>query len=53
MLNKIKRYVFIGNLDTHKHKPILAQKHEIIQGDFLFSRSMVPEKNALIIWDTY
>lgn len=53
LLNKVKRYVFIGNLDTHKNKPILANKHEIIQGDFLFSRSMAPEKNALIIWDTY
>lgn len=53
LLNRIKRYVFIGNLDTHKHKPILDRKHEVIQGDFLFSRSMATDKNALIIWDTY
>lgn len=53
LLNRIKRYVFIGNLDTHKHKPILANKHEILHGDFLFSRSMRPELNALIIWDTF
>lgn len=53
LLNRIKRYVFIGNLDTHKHKPILANKHEVIQGDFLFSRSMRSELNALLVWDTY
>lgn len=53
VLNRIKRYIFIGNLDTHKHKPILAKKHEVIQGDFLFSRSMRHELNALLIWDTY
>lgn len=53
LLNHIKRYVFIGNLDTHKHKPILANKHEVIQGDFLFSRSMRSELNALLVWDTY
>lgn len=53
VLDRIKRYVFIGNLATHKLKPILRFKHDIIQGDFMFSRSMAPELNALIIWDTY
>lgn len=53
LLDRIKRYVFVGNLSTHKHKPILAHKHEVIQGDFLFSRSMSPELNALLVWDTY
>jgi hypothetical protein len=53
LLDRIKRYVFIGNLITHSNKPILARKHEIIQGDFLFSRSLQREDNALIIWDTH
>jgi hypothetical protein len=53
LLDRIKRYVFIGNLDTHQHKPILAHKHETIQDDSMFSRSMRPELNALIVWDTY
>jgi hypothetical protein len=51
LLEQIKRYVFVGNLKTHENKPLLAQAHEVIQGDFLFSRSLSSDQCALLIWE--
>lgn len=50
MLERIKRYVFVANLTVHHSKPLMEKAHEIIQGDFLFSRSLTSNACALLIW---
>jgi hypothetical protein len=51
LLKKIRRYVFVANLQTHAKKPLLETGHTVIRGDFLFSRSMASDQCALIIWE--
>lgn len=51
MMVKIKRYILVGNLEVHKHKPLMGVAHQRIQGDFIVSRSSHPSKNAIFVWD--
>lgn len=43
-------YIMIGNASVHGNKRILQQKHEKIQAEWLFSRSLQPTENAIWIW---
>lgn len=43
-------YIFIGNLETHKHKPLLKVPHEIHRLPFLRSRATHAAVNVALIW---
>jgi hypothetical protein len=46
----VEAYVVIGNIDTHKYKPILQREHQVIQAPWLRGRGRNPENNALYVW---
>jgi hypothetical protein len=51
IINKVKKYIFIGNEDVHKTKPILDKPHGVVRGSWLVSRAFEPEKNVIWIWE--
>lgn len=50
LLRRIKKYIFIGNENTHKQKKILDIPHRTIKADWLVSRSITKEQNMIWIW---
>jgi hypothetical protein len=50
ILEKTKLYINIGNLDTHKDKPILKLKHESLYFDWLITRSENQKNNRIFIF---
>lgn len=52
IINQVKRYIVVGNKGVHAAKPIMSRVTRVIEGDFLFSRSMQNEgQEAIFIWD--
>jgi hypothetical protein len=51
ILQRIKRYIFVGHTGTHATKPLLDIPHQIIEGDFIFSRAFDPRGNRVFVWD--
>lgn len=51
MISKIETYILIGNDSIHGKKKIMRKKHKTIKGDFLKSRSGMPELNRIYIWN--
>ena len=51
MLRKIKKYIFVGNDRTHAMKPIMSKPHRTIRAEWLLSRSLEKNKNAVYIWE--
>jgi hypothetical protein len=51
VIKKVKKYIFIGNENTHKNKPILNIPHQTIHADWLVSSSMNKDKNVIWIWE--
>ncbi|MHD0644224.1 hypothetical protein ACYPKM_01140 [Pseudomonas aeruginosa] len=53
ILKQVKRYVVVGNKQIHKQKPIMPKVSQVIEGDFLISRSLrFPGENAIFVWDS-
>jgi hypothetical protein len=50
ILDAVECYVFIGNVNSHGQKRILARPHQAIYAPFLFSRAQKPELNCIWIW---
>ena len=50
-INDIKKYIFIGNKNTHGNKKILQYKHREIKVPFNISRATCPEGNVIWIWE--
>lgn len=50
LLRQVRRYVFVGNYRPHRLKPLLDHPHQVIRGDYLFSRSRA-EDNVMLVWD--
>lgn len=50
ILKNVYKYVMIGNLDTHKTKPILKQPHYAIYLPQLITRSYNQSQNRIFIW---
>lgn len=50
MLKHIKKYINIGNLVTHKSKPILHLKHEEYYFDWLLTRAAFQKSNRIFVW---
>jgi hypothetical protein len=51
MLNRIKRYIFVGNSRPHALKPLLAVTHKTIKADYIFSRGFDGTGNMVLVWD--
>lgn len=51
ILRRIKRYIFVGHSSPHVMKPLFVIPHRIIRGDYIFSRSLDAQGNALMVWD--
>ncbi len=45
------KYIFVGNKDVHKNKPIFDIPHKEIKKEWLFSRSMSSDENRIWVWD--
>jgi len=51
MLSQIRRYIFVGNVSVHQHKPLLDLPYIVHESNAVFSRSLTPEGNAVVVWD--
>jgi len=51
ILQKSKKYINIGNLQTHKDKPILKLKHQSLYFDWLITRAINKEDNRIFIFN--
>lgn len=50
LIKKIKKYIMVGNLYTHCHKPILELPHEEFSFPWLWSRSSLHDQNRIFVW---
>lgn len=50
ILERVNKYIFIGNEETHKKKFILEKGHRTFKAEWLYSRSMNKEKNIIWTW---
>jgi hypothetical protein len=51
MLNKINKYIMIGNEFVHKNKPLLRFPHHVFKFPWLFSRSLKNDMNVIYLWE--
>jgi hypothetical protein len=51
IFKKIKKYIFVGNENVHKYKPILDIRHETYKPEWLLSRSLHKDLNVIYIWN--
>ena len=50
IIDRVKKYIFIGNERTHRQKPILQVRHKTYRLPFLYSRSPDP-RNVVWVWE--
>ena len=50
ILDRLDRYVVVGNLDTHGKKPILNKPHKQIELSGLVTRGLYPSKDRIFVW---
>lgn len=50
ILRHCKTYVMVGHETAHAGKKIWSRKHEIIYPDWVYSRSMKPEREFIAVW---
>lgn len=52
ILDQVNRYIIVGNKGVHGTKPIMSKVTRVIEGDFLFSRSLQHAgQEAVFVWD--
>ena len=52
LIQRVKRYINIGNLDTHAEKPILKLSHKEFYFNWLITRSANQKKNRIFVFDS-
>jgi hypothetical protein len=50
ILNKVKKYILVGNTTVHDKKPIMDIEHEELYFPWLLSRLQNQENNRIYIW---
>lgn len=50
IIERVGMYIFIGNDEVHKHKPIWDLPHTKVYPEFVYSRAMNGTKNFIAIW---
>lgn len=51
LLQKVKRLILVGNLETHADNPLMCYKHQEIQLSGLITRSEDSSSNRIFVWD--
>lgn len=51
ILERVDKYIHVGNRSTHSKKPILKYKHREIKEDWIVTRSFKPKENVIWIWE--
>ncbi len=52
ILDHVNRYIIVGNKGVHAKKPIMGKVTQVIEADFLFSRSFENAgQEAIFVWD--
>lgn len=51
ILERVNKYIHIGNKSTHGKKPILKYKHREIKEDWIITRSFKSKENVIWIWE--
>jgi hypothetical protein len=51
ILERVDKYIHIGNRSTHSKKPILKYKHREVKEDWIITRSFKPKENVIWIWE--
>ncbi len=51
LFSQVKMYICIGNETTHGNKRLLKEPHKKVSPNWLFTRSLTPEKNIIYIWE--
>ena len=51
ILERVDKYIHIGNKSTHGKKPILKYKHKEIKEEWIVARSVKPKENVIWIWE--
>ena len=51
ILEKVDKYIHIGNEVVHNKKPILNKNHRKIKAEWIMSRSKHTNSNVIYIWD--
>ncbi len=50
ILRNCEEYIFIGNEQVHRYKPILSLPHEKITPPWLYSRALNGSPDFIAIW---
>ncbi len=51
LLQRVSRYIVIGNDAPHGGKRIMARPHRTIRAPWLVTRAISPERNAIYVWE--
>jgi len=51
ILERVEKYIHVGNRHVHNKKPILKYKHREIKEDWIVTRSFYPKDNIIWIWE--
>lgn len=51
MLRKVRRYILVGNANTHRHKRIRAKRHRTWRFPWLVSRALRQDLNEIWEWE--
>jgi hypothetical protein len=51
LLSMVDTYIFIGNEEVHRNKPLWMKRHTTYTFPWLYSRAMNPTPNFIAIWN--
>lgn len=51
IINKVQKYIHIGNEKVHGKKPILKYPHRIIKEEWIVTRSQHKNQNVIWVWE--
>ncbi len=50
VIRTVENYIHIGNTAVHGAKRALRLKHRVLRPDWLVSRAIEPQKDAIYVW---
>lgn len=52
IVDQVRAYIVVGHDEVHARKPIKDLPHQVIKGDYLFSRSLDTAGNSIFVWES-